>query len=496
MTLTGQAEPTPVLKDTNSYAHSTDLILRGLGLTYLIAFASLAWQLSGLFGSAGVTPIARTLDHYFNQVGLPALAHIPTLFWFSAHDAVLHAVCLGGIVLAGLLLLRFWTFPSLIALWIFYLSFVTPGGPFLSFQWDSFLLEFGFLGILAAVPSLRRSSPPTQAHPLASFLLRWLLFRLMLASGVVKLASGDPTWLDGSALAYHFETQPLPSIWAWFADKLPSFLLTVSCLGMYVIELFLPFFIWLTRPFRLIAAAGFISLQIGILLTGSYGFFNLLTIILCLILIDDQTWKICLPRLSLPISPSARRWPTWGLAPITAFMIFLSIPQLAGAFGWRFTYPSIAGSVQRYAAPWRTVNSYGLFAIMTTERREIVLQGSHNGTDWKTYTFRWNPGPPSRFPAYPAPYQPRLDWQFWFAALSRPEQNPWLYALGERLLIGSPAVSALFREDPFPDGPPTYLRAVIRDYRFSSVSEWRESGDWWIVGPERTYLQPIWINAN
>lgn len=160
MTLTGKAEPTPVLKDTNSYAHSTDLILRGLGLTYLIAFASLAWQLSGLFGSAGVTPIARTLDHYFNQVGLPALAHIPTLFWFSAHDAVLHAVCLGGIVLAGLLLLRFWTFPSLIALWIFYLSFVTPGGPFLSFQWDSFLLEFGFLGILAAVPSLRRSSPP------------------------------------------------------------------------------------------------------------------------------------------------------------------------------------------------------------------------------------------------------------------------------------------------------------------------------------------------
>ncbi len=480
------------------------LFLRLLGLVYLIAFASLWVQIDGLLGSRGILPAARYLDTATRVLGPERYRLLPTLFWFGSGDGALHAACAAGVVLALLVIAGVVEVPALVGLWVLYLSLVTVGRDFLSFQWDALLLEAGALAVFLPRLSWRtarvRAAPP---RPLALLLLWWLLFRLMFSSGAVKLASGDPTWRSLDALKFHYETQPLPTWIGWFAHQLPGWFQVLSVVLMFVIELAVPWLILGTRRSRRIAFLPLVALQLLIAATGNYGFFNLLTIALCLLVLDDDALTRLgsgvgrrLGRLGRwlagPLEPNrepkapeagerARRpWGRWLAVPFAAAVLLVSLVEVTGATGLPSPWPQPIYALRRAISPLRSVNGYGLFAVMTTERPEIVVEGSDDGTTWRPYAFRWKPGPLDRRPRFCEPYMPRLDWQMWFAALGgNPARDPWFVAFLTRLAEGSPPVLGLLAANPFPDGQPRYLRARLYDYTFTDLRTLRKTGRWW-----------------
>jgi len=493
--------------------------LRALGMIYLIAFVSLWVQVDGLIGSDGVSPLNQFLPAVRAQLGRDAYALLPTLCWFNSSNAFLHLLCGGGVVLSLLLIFGIAPGLSLAALFAFYLSLTIAGQTFLSFQWDVLLLETGFLSIFLAPWRLwpreliwwPRSPTPGIASPVSRaglFLLKFLLFKLMLMSGVVKLTSGDDSWgwLNHSfhwsaltALDYHYWSQPLPTMFSWWADKSPEWFKHFSvafCLG---VEIIVPFFIWAPRRPRLIAAGLIIFLQLAIAVTGNYCFFNLLTIALCLLLIDDAA-VFRMERRASPASQEFRPPSTKSIIdrllmycaivvvivtlPINAWLIF-------SAFKPRTRPPHALATVYEQLEAFRIVNGYGLFRVMTKDRCEIVLEGSAEGVEWLPYEFKWKPGDVKRAPGWCAPHQPRLDWQMWFAALERPQENPWLVGLIVRLLQGSQDVNRLLAYNPFPDKPPRYIRAMFYRYRFTTVSELRQTGAWWKRQELREYLPTV-----
>ena len=482
--------------------------LRALGVIYLIAFVSLWVQVDGLIGSDGVSPVNQFLPAVHAQLGKDAYAILPTLCWFSTSNAFLHFLCGGGAVLSVLLIFGIAPALSLAALFAFYLSLTIAGQTFLSFQWDILLLETGFLSIFLApcrlwpreLIFLPRSSPPAMAAPVSRaglFLLKFLLFKLILMSGVVKLTSGDDCWWNLTALDYHYWSQPLPTVFAWWADKSPEWFKHFSvafCLG---IEIIVPFFIWAPRRPRLIAAGLMIFLQIAIAITGNYCFFNLLTITLCLLLIDDAAVGTDRHSVGIPApgAPSGRALAIrlCGYASIAVVVVTLPINAwlIFSAFKPRARPPGGLAIVYEQLEAFRIVNGYGLFRVMTKDRCEIVLEGSADGLEWLPYEFKWKPGDVKRAPGWCAPHQPRLDWQMWFAALESPRENPWFFGLIVRLLQGSQDVNRLLAHNPFPDKPPSYIRAMFYRYRFTTVSELRQTGGWWKRQELREYLPTV-----
>jgi predicted DCC family thiol-disulfide oxidoreductase YuxK/uncharacterized membrane protein YphA (DoxX/SURF4 family) len=461
--------------------------LRTLGVIYLIAFVSLWVQVDGLIGSNGISPINQFLPAVHEQLGGRAYSLLPTLCWFNSSNTFLHFLCAGGVVSSLLLIAGIVPVVSLIALFVSYLSLTTAGQDFLSFQWDILLLETGFLAIFLAPwqiwPKRGREPPVSRA---ALFLLKLLLFKLLVMSGVVKLTSGDDSWgwLDHSfhwsaltALDYHYWSQPLPTVFAWWADKSPEWFKHISVAFCLAVEIIGPFFIWAPRRPRLIAAGLIVFLQIAIAVTGNYCFFNLLTIALCLLLIDDaaigRKYETVIDRrYSYRLSIYGAIAGIILIVPINAWLIFTAFKPDAP---WPRPLAAVHGRVEAF----RIVNDYGLFRVMTKDRREIVIEGSANGIDWLPYEFKWKPGDVKRAPGWCAPHQPRVDWQMWFAALGTPQQNPWFGGLVVRLLQGSRDVSRLLARNPFPDRPPRYIRAGFYRYRFTTLEERRQSGAWW-----------------
>ena len=456
-----------------------------LSLCYLSAFSSLAFQIRGLVGADGIQPARLFLDTVARQHGIERFWWVPTLCWIDVSDGVLVGLCLGGAGLA--LLLAFGIAPALVLalLWGAYLSLQGVGGVFLHFQWDALLLEAGFLAILLAPGGLRPGNgelrPPSR---LTVFLFHLLLFRLMVSSGAVKLLSGDITWWGLSALPVHYETQPLPTWIGWWAFQLPEVVHRVSVGATLAIELIVPWAIWLGPRFRRLAFVPLAGLQVVIFLTGNYGFFNLLTFGLCLWLLDDHTWP---PGWRPAPGATGRPWPVFALGPVVALVLFgtaIQVTSLVGAQGIWSPDLRRAGQLVRALG---IVSGYGLFAVTTTERSEIVIEGSNDGKEWRAFELPWKPGDPSARPRIIAPHMPRLDWQLWFAALGDARGNPWFLALVFRLLEGSRPVRDLFVNDPFPDTPPRLVRARIEDYRFTTVGE----REWWRRSRDRTYLSPV-----
>ncbi len=482
------------------------LFLRLLGAVYLVAFASLWVQVDGLLGSRGILPAVRYLATATRMLGPERYRLLPTLFWLGSGDGALHAACAAGVVLSLLVLAGVVEVPALAGLWVLYLSLVTVGRDFLSFQWDALLLETGALAVFLPRPSWRaRRTPLARARPprpLALLLLWWLLFRLMFSSGAVKLASGDAAWRSLDALKYHYQTQPLPSWIGWFADQLPGGFQVASAVVMFVIELVVPWLILGTRRSRRIAFVPLVALQLLIAATGNYGFFNLLTVALCLLLLDDAVWsrlgrwgRRLAGRLGPPedgAAPGRRAWGRWVAAPFVAVVLLVSLVEVTGATGLPSPWPRPVYALRRAISPLRSVNGYGLFAVMTTERPEIVVEGSDDGTTWRAYGFRWKPGPLDRRPRFCEPHMPRLDWQMWFAALGgNPARDPWFVAFLTRLAEGSPPVLGLLAENPFPDAPPRFLRARLYDYRFTDLETLRNTGRWWRREDLGPYLQAV-----
>lgn len=459
--------------------------LRLLAVIYGIAFASFGVQARGLVGERGILPLDRFLEVVREHLGSQAYRLAPTVFWFAHSDGAIAAVCIAGVVIAALAFLRIAPGVMFFLLWGLYLSICVSGQIFMNYQWDALLLETGLLAVFLAPwrlwPRLDTEAPPSAA---VLGLLRWLLFRLMFASGAAKLFSADPVWWDLSALQFHYETQPLPTWIGWYAHQLPDTAQRACCLVMFVIELAVPFFIFVSGRLRQLAFALLVALQVLIALTGNYAFFNLLTLALCVCLLGDDSLRRCAPppirrRLDSPLPRRPRPLTQWLATPIAAVFLFvLSAVLFFGQIVGREHVPAFTESWLAAAAPFRSVNTYGLFADMTTERPEIVIEGSDDGRTWREYDFKWKPGSQRR-PGFVAPHQPRLDWQMWFAALGSPQSRPVVVGLMIRLLEAEPVVLRLLDENPFPSGPPQFIRAIMYQYHFTDRAARRETGDWW-----------------
>ena len=476
-----------------TYFVARRVFLQALGFVYLIAFLSLWLQVDGLVGSDGIAPVREYLSAARAQLGGGGPFLLPTLCWFSSSDAFLNLLCGAGAAFSILLILGLLPGPSLILLYLLYLSLTIAGQAFLSFQWDILLLETGFLAIFFAPWKWRfQRVSDAQVSRISLFLLKLLLFKLMLMSGVVKLTSGDESWWNLTALNYHYETQPLPTILGWWAHQGPEWFRRFSTAFVLGVEIVAPFLIWTPRRLRLLGCGFLVLLQILIALTGNYAFFNLLTLALCLLLVDDTTWRRWLPasRGKGAALESGGRSSVIAYAvliillPINACLIFT-------AFKPEALWPDPIAAVYRNIGPLQIANGYGLFRVMTKTRPEIVIEGSADGIDWLPYTFQWKPGDLKKPPRWVAPHQPRLDWQMWFAALGSPRENRWIFGLMERLLQNSPSVVGLLERNPFPQTPPRYVRAILHGYTFSSIAERRESGDWWKRQEKREYLRPV-----
>jgi len=490
------------------------IFLRSLGLVYFIAFISYYFQALGLNGWEGISSSNRYLELISSQSGLEKYWLYPTIFWLNSSDLALQAVplicaCLSLLVVAGIA-----SGFLLPILWFCYLSIITVGGDFMSFQWDILLLETGFLSLffadfhafdcfwvrgrasrnLGADAARRRFSLDPLAPPVVmSWLFRLLIFKLMFSSGCCKLLSGDPNWWNLTALEYHYWTQPLPTPPAWLAAQMPAWFLKLSCVGVFLSELGLPFLVWGDRRFRLVFAISTVALQIIIMVTGNYTFFNILTIFLCIPILDDRYLTYLGPAGAK--SESARA--DLNRVPLGKFRTALTVLMVSillllngiHSFG-RSLVPSAAREYISLLYPWNLVNSYGLFAVMTTTRKEIIVEGSDDGQKWIPYSFKFKPGDLHRAPPIVAPYQPRLDWQMWFAALGPLEDSPWFSQFIFRLLNGSPEVENLLESKPFADHAPTYIRARLEDYRFTDFSQMQKTGAWWKSSDDGMFFPP------
>lgn len=480
----------------SAFGAGTWIFLRLLGVIHLIAFVSFWVQLDGLVGPNGILPAQPYLDYWRAHLGAVRFWYLPTACWLFGGGWFLHLLCGAGVSLSLALIAGVMPAVCLALLWIAYLSLCVAGQVFMNYQWDALLLETTLLAIFIAPWSrwtLRWWADPPR---LARWLGWWLLIRLMLLSGAVKLLSGDPTWSNLTALRYHFATQPLPTWIGWYAHQLPDRALQAMCAIMFAIELGCPILLLLPRRIRHLGAALEITFQVLIALTGNYTFFNLLTVALCLLFFDDLFWRNTFSHLfrwrrQSPAAPPAvgMRWcPRSVLIPVSLALFSLTgIVTLATVLPGTRVFQDLE-AIPDMLLPLRSINRYGLFAVMTRERPEIIIEGSDDGRTWLPYEFKAKPGDLRRRPGFVAPHQPRLDWQLWFAALESPGENRWVANLCVRLLEGSPEVLGLFASNPFPDRPPRQIRAVLYEYRFTDPAIRAATGRWWDRTPVDFYL--------
>jgi hypothetical protein len=484
------------------------LFFAGLGLVFLAAFASLSVQIVGLVGERGLLPIGELLQEtgeWGARSGRLSEVRwqLPTLCWLDASDASLRWQCGGGIALSLLLVLGVAPIAVVPLSWALYLSLTVAGQDFFQFQWDVLLLETAFFaawfapaGLLPWGPPrwllLKRAkeSDPIPAPPTA--VSRWalwlLLFRFLFASGYVKLSSGDASWRDFTALTYHYWTQPLPTPIAWFVHQAPLGFHKASCVGMFAVELAAPFLLfcgWLGR--RLLAALTILLMAV-LVITGNYGFFEPLTIVLAIPLLARP--ERAPPKFAYGASAVARRFVSGAIAGAATL---LALQGFAAQIDERAIRWAPAGAeLHDRIAPFRSINTYGLFRNMTKERPEIVIEGSADGERWLAYEFRWKPGDPKEPPRWCAPHMPRLDWQMWFAALGGPYRRPeWFERLLQRLLEGEPSVLRLLATNPFADAPPEHVRARLYDYRFTTPATRASRGEWWFRVDRGLYAPPV-----
>jgi predicted DCC family thiol-disulfide oxidoreductase YuxK len=463
------------------------LFLRLLGLTFLVAFVSIGNQITGLVGTDGILPLSEHLATLQAEHGPWRYWFAPTLFWINSSDTALLSACIVGAAASGLVVLNLLTRYMLVVAFVLHLSLWVAMPVFGNIQPDTLILEVGLLAIFL-----------TAGSRIVIWLFRWLLFRFMLLSGLVKLLTHDTSWAQLTALNFHYETQPLPTPLGWYAHQLPEWLQQLSVLSTFGIELLLPWLIFMPRRLRFVAAWGFLVLQVAITLTGNYYFLNLLTIFLCLFLFDDRALAGLLP------ARFATRWryqrPEPGrLATAAAAMLAAVVVVVNLAVIWKRIeqrpLPEPLATLVATTSRFGVTNFYGFFGVMNTTRREIVVEGSRDGEHWRAYEFRYKPGDLHHCPGWSIPHHPRLDWTMWFAASESPFRNLWFGDLLYRLLEGAPPVVALLADNPFPGEPPQWIRATLYQYRFTTPAERDTTGDCWArqwLGP---YVPPLSLQS-
>jgi lipase maturation factor 1 len=490
------------------------IFLRLLAAIYFSAFFPLLFQIEGLNGPRGILPAHRFLVALQGAMGSLRYWYAPTLFWISSGSHTVMAVIWLGLAASIAALFNFWPRLSFLICFICFLSFVTAAQAFSNYQSDSMLLEAGFLVLFFApggvVPGLGITRPPSRA---ALFLLQWEWFRIYFESGIVKLLSGDPQWRNFTAMDEYYQNGPLPTWIGWYIEHLPHWFHAATVAGTLAMELAVVWMLFLPRRARLICFFIVTPWEIGVILTANYTFLNYLVLALGVLLLDDRSLHWLLPqrvREALPLTaPSITVPPDSELLSMSESPVANSeeLPaRVRDGADWihatgvvlsgvMLTWIAYVTTVEMIHMPWpdlplpslpvtalepfRIANQYGLFAVMTRQRYEIEFQGSNDDQDWKPYPFRFKPQALDKAPGIYAPYQPRFEWNLWFASLGEWQQNDFVPLTEERLLENDPDVLALFRSNPFGQTPPRYVRAVLWQYWFTSMEEKRRTGNWW-----------------
>ena len=481
------------------------LFLRSLGLIYFSAFLALIFQIRGMIGIRGILPAAEYLNH-LRRLGAMRFFYAPTIIWLSSTDTALLVLSWIGLAASVLVVINLAPRPALLLCFLSFLSFISVSQDFGEYQSDGMLLEAGFLALFLAPrglrPGLGRTSLPVRG---AIWLLLWEWFRIYFESGVVKLESGDPTWRNLTALYEYYQNGPLPTWVGWYLQHLPNWFHIGTAAATLLMELLLVWMAFLPGRWRIACFWIVTAWQAGVILSANYAFLNYLVLVLGFLLLEDGYLSRFVPgrwrgKLQLDSAntsadahqeehdaeqesetpaPAGSRW-RWVQPIIAGFFLswicYSTSVQLILMF-WR-TEPFPVTPVAALE-PFRVANAYGLFAVMTPHRYEIEFQGSNDGQLWTPYPFRYKPQDIRERPGIYAPYQPRFDWNLWFASLGPWQQAPIVPLTQERLLEGSPAVLSLFRANPFPDHPPRYVRAVLWQYWFTTYAQKQSTGEWW-----------------
>ncbi|MGD0629979.1 MAG: lipase maturation factor family protein [Terracidiphilus sp.] len=489
------------------------IFLRALAVFYFSAFYSLLFQIEGLIGPRGVLPAQRFLAAVQGEVESLRFWYAPTVFWFSSGKHAMMAVIWLGLIASVAAFCNLWPRFSFFICLVSFLSFVSAAQAFSSYQSDGMLLEAGFLALFFAprgfLPGWGMASPPSRA---SLFLLQWEWFRIYFESGMVKLLSGDPQWRNYTAMDEYYQNGPLPTWIGWYVEHLPHWFHAATVAGTLGMELVVVWMLFLPRRMRLICFFIVTPWEIGVIVTANYTFLNYLVLALGFLLLDDRSVRWLLPlrfRTILPVPaaqedvhrepdslsilnategpeeeelPSARGFArSFKTAQLCAAAVMLTwITYVTTAEMIRMQWPNLLLPTAPVVAlePFRIANQYGLFAVMTRGRYEIEFQGSSDQQNWTPYLFRYKPQALNEAPRIYAPYQPRFEWNLWFASLGDWQQNNLVPLTEEGLLENDPDVLNLFRGNPFPQSP-RYVRAVLWQYWFTSMDEKRRTGNWW-----------------
>lgn len=479
------------------------LFLRALGLIFFSAFYSLLRQVRGLIGPDGLLPAQEYLQAIRQVAGAWRFWYVPTLLWLKSDSRSLLLLASLGLIASVLLVLNFWPRGTIFVCLVAYLSFISALQTFSSYQSDGMLLSAGFISLFLAPPGFRpRWGEHQPASRTSLFLLLVVWFTIYFESGVAKIAGGDPEWRNLTAMDEYYQNGPLPTWIAWYAHHLPHWFHVGTAGFTLALELVLVWMALLPRRFRLVLFWTVTPVQIGIILTSNYAFLNYLVLALGILLLDDKYLATFLRRrlaepAEVPADLSAAQssaadqstgqggWVAarrvvssiglWAAAFFQGWVFFVIAAKLVWMVVPQFPIPTSPVSVLE---PFRIANQYGLFAVMTRGRYEIEFQGSNDRKTWTPYRFRYKPQDPHEAPGMFAPYQPRFDWNLWFASLDNWQQNRFVISAEERLMTGSPSVLALFAGDPFPSAPPMQMRAVVWQYWFSDRRE-KQQGLWW-----------------
>jgi lipase maturation factor 1 len=490
------------------------VFLRTLAAIYFSAFYSLLFQIEGLNGPHGILPAQRFLLDVQSQAGPLRYWYVPTLFWFSSGSHAMMMVTWLGLAASVAALFNLWPRLSFFICFLCFLSFVTAAQAFSSYQSDSMLLEAGFLVLFFAPSGIRpgwgMASPPSRA---SLFLLQWEWFRIYFESGLVKLLSGDVEWRNFTAMDEYYQNGPLPTWVGWYVEHLPHWFHAATVAATLGMELAVVWMLFLPRRVRFICFCIVTPWEVGVILTANYTFLNYLVLTLGFLLLDDQSMCWLLPRRvrnTLPVTPQPEAVPSRTelisileaaaedgektSATVRSPASWFNVARICLS-GTMLTWIGYATTVEMIRMQWpdlplpslpvmvlepfRIANQYGLFAVMTRGRYEIEFQGSDDGQSWTPYPFRYKPQALDKAPGIYAPYQPRFEWNLWFASLGEWRQNDLVPLTEERLLENDPDVLALFKANPFGEAPPRYVRAVLWQYWFTSMEEKHRTGNWW-----------------
>lgn len=473
------------------------VILRLLGLIYAVAFLVAINQIIPLIGENGLLPAGLYLKQVRHALGSDGagFVRLPSLFWLWHSDTALLTVAWVGFILSCIVTAGYANAPLLTVLWFLYMSIIHAGQDWYGYGWEIQLTETGFLAIFLC-PLLDMRPFPKRAPPIPVIVLfRWLTFRIMLGSGLIKFR-GDTIWRNSTALYYHFETQPLPGPLSRWFHFLPHTFLKIGVWFNFLAELAAPWFVFWPRAGRHLAGSVIVLFQVVIILSGNLSFLNWLTIIPALACFDDGFWSKLLPKqlvrkAEIAADNAEESTPMLTTAWVVAALIALLSIQPA------LNMLSPGQIMNTSFDPFDLVNTYGAFGSVGRERLNVVFEGTmddttNNQARWKPYIYKGLPVLPDRQPPQVAPYQLRLDWQMWFAAMSTPDQYPWTYNLVSKLLHNDSGAISLFAGNPFPGNPPKYIRAVLYRYKFAKPGN--PQGLWWTREPLGNWISPLSVN--